>query len=213
MTASWVHEPWRSRLILSDITYGHPLLKPRLYRLPQACELWIKKEKHKRRLAVSRLLNRFPTSPPLLIVASLLLTRSQLNRTGNDGTVVSDIPDECVLVCSWNVRFLHLATTYWQFCTLCIWSLTQLHRIRPTAPFSYIYRTLVYIHAIFQGKKLNFSKSFRLDDGKKCQRPVKLFWGTPVLHRMSGFLHFFSFFMLYRMSEKSILPPKMMHFL
>ena len=36
---------------------------------------------------------------------------------------------------------LHLVTAYWQFCTPCIWSLTNLLPIRLKSPFSYIYCT------------------------------------------------------------------------
>ena len=35
---------------------------------------------------------------------------------------------------------LYLAAAYWRFCTLYIWSLTKLLRIRLKSPFSYIYR-------------------------------------------------------------------------
>ena len=85
---------------------------------------------------------------------------------------------------------LYLATAYWQFCTVCILSLTKLLRIRLKLPFSYIYRTIIYVHAIYHCQLLNFSKLFCLEDGKKCQRPGKLFWGSPILPGMSGFLHF-----------------------
>ena len=47
--------------------------------------------------------------------------------------------------------------------------------MRLKTPFSYIYRTIIYIHAIHHGKNLNFSKLFGLEDGKKCQIPVKPF--------------------------------------
>ena len=36
--------------------------------------------------------------------------------------------------------------------------------------------------------------------------------GSPILPGLSGFFHFFSVFMLYRMSAKSILSPKMTDF-
>ena len=40
---------------------------------------------------------------------------------------------------------LHLATAYWKFCTLCIWSLTKLLQTRLKSPFSYIYRAYNYL--------------------------------------------------------------------
>ena len=51
----------------------------------------------------------------------------------------------------------YLATAYWRFRTLCIWSLTKLLRIRLKSPFSYIYRTFIYVHAIRHRLNLNFS--------------------------------------------------------
>ena len=67
---------------------------------------------------------------------------------------------------------LHLATAYWQFRTLCIWSLPKLLRIRIKSPFSYIYCTSIYVHAILHRQNLNFSTLFRLEDGKKCPRDL-----------------------------------------
>ena len=105
--------------------------------------------------------------------------------------------------------FLNLATDYWTFCSLCIWTLTKLLRIRLKSSFSYIFLIISYLHAIHHRQNLNFLKLFCLEDGKKCQRPSKPFWGDPILPGMTGFLHFFSSFMLWRMSAKPILSPKM----
>ena len=54
---------------------------------------------------------------------------------------------------------LHLVTAYWQFGTLCIWSLTKMLRIGLKSPFSYIYRITIYVHAIHHRQKVNFSKN------------------------------------------------------
>ena len=88
---------------------------------------------------------------------------------------------------------LYLATAYWQFRTLCIWSLTNLLQTRLKSPLVYIYRTIIYVHTIHHRQNLNFSKLFGLEDGKQCQIPAKSFWGSPMLTRNSGIWHFFHF--------------------
>ena len=62
---------------------------------------------------------------------------------------------------------LYLAIAYRKFCMLCIWFLTKLLRIRLKSPFSYIFRTISYLHAIYHRQNLNFSKMSRLEDEKK----------------------------------------------
>ena len=57
-------------------------------------------------------------------------------------------------------------TAYWQFHTLCIWSLTKLLQTRLKSPFSYIYHTIIYVNAILHCQNLNFSKLFGLEDEK-----------------------------------------------
>ena len=79
------------------------------------------------------------------------------------------------------------------FCSLCIWSLTKLLQIKLKSPFSYIYRTVSYLHAIYYRQNLNFSKLFCLEDEKKCQRPGKSFWGSPIQRDFRGFFTFSSF--------------------
>ena len=105
----------------------------------------------------------------------------------------SGIPEGCVLFRPRNAHFCILSDRFLQFRTLCIWSLTKLLWIRLKSPFSYIYRAIIYVHAIHHRQILNFSKLFRLEDGKKCQKPGKPFWVSLILPRMSGFYIFFSF--------------------
>ena len=124
----------------------------------------------------------------------------------------SDIPEGCVLFGPRNARFLYLATAYWQFRTLCIWSLTKLLQIRLKSSFSYVYRTIIYVHAINHRQNLNFSKLFRLEDDKKVSKTRQTVLRKSNSTQNVRDFTLFSFFMLYRMSAKSNLLPKMTHF-
>ena len=112
-------------------------------------------------------------------------------------TAISDIPEGCVLVGHYIARFLYLATDYWTFCSLCIWSLTKLLRIRLKSPFSYIYRTISYLHAIYYRQNLNFSKLFCLEDWKKTGiEPANRPGGVQYYPECQRFTSFFQVFML-----------------
>ena len=102
------------------------------------------------------------------------------------------IPEGCVLFVPRNAPFYYyLATAHWQFCTLCTWSLTNLLRTRLKSPFSYINRTIIYVHAMHHRQNLNFSKLFRLEDGKKvsntCQTVLRESSATQNLRYLTLF--------------------------
>ena len=113
-------------------------------------------------------------------------------------------PSKCTI-------FLYLATAYWQFCKLCIRSLTTLLRTRLKSLFSYIYRAIIYVHVILHRQNLNFSKLFDLEDGKVSNTCQTVLRGSSAT-RNSRYLPLLSVFMLCRMLEKPILPPKMTDF-
>ena len=76
-----------------------------------------------------------------------------------------------------------------------------------------MYRTIIYVHAIHHRQKLDFSKLFGLEDGEKSVKYLPNHSeGVQYYPEFEVFDTFFSVFMLYRVSVKSILPPKMTYF-
>ena len=106
---------------------------------------------------------------------------------------------------------LHLASAYYQLRTLCIWSLTKLLRIGLKSPF-FIHRIIIYIHAIHHRQILNFLKLFGLEDGKGVKHLPNRSEGVQCYPKLEVFDTFFIFHAL-QMLAKSILSPKMTHFL
>ena len=67
-------------------------------------------------------------------------------------TAVSDLPEGCVSVGVRNARFFIFSD---RLLTILV---TKLLRMRLKSPFSYTYRTVIYVHAIYHRQNLNFLK-------------------------------------------------------
>ena len=70
---------------------------------------------------------------------------------------------------------------------------TKLLRVRLKSPFSYIYCTIIYTHAIHHRQNLNFSKLFCLKDGKSVKDLANRSEGVKSYPECQGFYTFFSF--------------------
>ena len=131
------------------------------------------------------------------------------------GTPYSDIPEGCVLVDPRNARSFVFSD-----CTLTVTHAMYLVSNKVASNdatitvflHTYIVLTIIYVHVIHHRQNLNFSKLFRLEDGKSVKYLANRSEGVQYNPECQGFYTFFSVFMLYRMLATSIPPPKMTHF-
>ena len=108
-------------------------------------------------------------------------------------TAVSDILEGCVLVGPRNARFFtfsdRLLTISHAMYLVSNKATSNRTKITVFLHISYIYLRTCHPSS----PKFELLKIVLPGRCKKCQRPGKPFWGSPILPGMSGFLHFFQY--------------------
>ena len=124
-------------------------------------------------------------------------------------TAVSDIPERCVLVGPQSAQFFTFSDRLLTIphAIYLVFNKNALNWTKITGFLHILYYYLRTCHQLLP--KFELTKLFGLEDEKSGKYRPKCSEGFQCYPEFEVFDTFFSSFMLYRMSAKSILPPKM----